>query len=61
MANPQPVPAFCPECGKDMTETGVTSTVVGSGGSNVVLLSCTSCSKVFSAFPGPLQPRLAGR
>jgi hypothetical protein len=44
-----------------MTEAGVTSTVVGSGGSNVVLLSCASCSTVFSAFTGPLQPRLAER
>jgi hypothetical protein len=48
--------ALCPQCGKDLSEVGVSSTVVGSGSSNVVLLSCAACSKVFSAFPGPLIP-----
>jgi hypothetical protein len=44
-----------------MTQAGVASTVVGSGGSNIVLLSCASCSTAFSALPGPLVPRTGER
>jgi hypothetical protein len=61
MTGPQALPALCPKCGKDMTQEGVASTIVGSGGSNVVLLSCASCSTAFSAFPGPLVPRTGER
>lgn len=49
-------PALCPQCGKDLTEAGVTTTVVGAGGTNMVLLACGACSKVFSSAPGPLDP-----
>jgi hypothetical protein len=39
-----------------MTLVGVASTVVGSGGSNLVLLTCGACSTAFAALPGPLIP-----
>jgi hypothetical protein len=48
--------ALCPRCGKDVAKVGVSPTVVGSGGTNVVLLTCGACSTVFAALPGPLIP-----
>jgi hypothetical protein len=53
--------ALCPRCGKDMATAGVAPTVVGSGGTNVVLLTCGACSTVFAALPGPLIPRSGER
>jgi len=52
----QAAQALCPQCGRDLSEVGVTSTVVTDEDKNLLLLGCGSCSKVFGAFPGPLIP-----
>ena len=50
---------LCTQCGQSLKEVGVASSVVTSGTSNLEVIACGACSKVFGAFPGPLIP-LAG-
>ena len=56
MTQPETFHPLCPQCGQNLKEVGVTSGVVSSGTSNLEVLACGACSKVFGAFPGPLIP-----
>ena len=58
MTQPETFHPLCPQCGQNLKEVGVTSGVVSSGTSNVEVLACGACSKVFGAFPGQLIPAL---
>jgi hypothetical protein len=56
MTQPETVHPLCPECGENLKQVGVSSGVVTTGTSNLEVIACGACSKVFGVFPGPLIP-----
>jgi hypothetical protein len=56
MTQPKTVHPLCPECGENLKQVGVSSSVVTTGASNLEVIACGACSKVFGVFPGPLIP-----
>jgi hypothetical protein len=56
MTQPETVHPLCPECGENLKQVGVSSSVVTAGTSNLEVIACGACSKVFGVFPGPLIP-----